>query len=354
MPTANFAAIRRNLLRWYDKNKRELPWRSTSDPYAIWIAETMLQQTQVATVVTYYTRFLRYLPSVESLARAPLHQVLALWSGLGYYKRAENLKKAAQKIVREYGGALPTNYGELRSLPGIGDYTAGALLSIAFHQPYPAIDGNARRVLGRLLGLKNQSPLRRAAGRLVPRSDPGDFNQGLMELGATLCARARPRCSRCPVARYCTERSGRGISGHAIPRTKPVFKEVVWPVAIVRRNGKILLRRRSAEGELAKLWELPGGEISSRLGLRAAIKKHLGELGTLSVRSLHLIGEVRHSITNRRIRVPVFLLDLPIASPSLPRPRWRWIHPCALRRCPVVAMTFKAADLLAAYEENSL
>jgi A/G-specific adenine glycosylase len=354
MPTANFAAIRRNLLRWYDKNKRDLPWRRTSDPYAIWIAETMLQQTQVATVVTYYPRFLRNFPSVESLARAPLHKVLALWSGLGYYKRAENLKKAAQKIVREYRGAIPANYDELRSLPGIGDYTAGALLSIAFHQPYPAIDGNARRVLGRVLGLKNEPSLRRGARRLVPRSEPGYFNQGLMELGATVCAPAKPRCPCCPIATYCAERGGRGITGNVKRRTKLSYKDVVWPVAIVRCNGKILLRRRSADGQLAKLWELPGGEKSSRLGLHAVLRKHLGELEVSSTRALCPIGEVRHSITNRRIRAPVFLLDLPIASSPLPGRHWRWIHPSALRRYPVVAMTLKAADLLAAYEENSL
>jgi A/G-specific adenine glycosylase len=354
MPTANFATIRRKLLRWYDKNKRDLPWRRTSDPYAIWIAETMLQQTQVATVSTYYNRFLRNFSSVESLARAPLHKVLALWSGLGYYKRAENLKKAARQIVREHGGAIPANYDELRSLPGIGDYTAGALLSIAFHKPYPAIDGNARRVLGRLLGLKDEPSLHRAARQLVPRSEPGYFNQGLMELGATICAPAQPRCPRCPIATYCAERGSRGIGGNPTRRTKPIVKDVVWPVAIIRCNGKILLHRRSAEGQLANLWELPGGEKSPRMSLQAALKEHLGDLGVSSNRAPRPIGEIRHSITNRRIRAPVFLLDLPISSIPLQNPHWRWIHASVLRRYPVVAMTLKATDLLAAYEKNSL
>ena len=150
MALKNPSAIRRKLLRWYDKHRRDLPWRRTHDPYAIWIAETMLQQTQVATVAPYYESFLRELPNVHALDRAPLRKVLALWSGLGYYRRAENLKKSAREIVRKYGGHLPDSYDALLALPGVGDYTAGALMSIAFQRSYPAIDGNAHRVLYRL------------------------------------------------------------------------------------------------------------------------------------------------------------------------------------------------------------
>ena len=163
MALKNLSVIRRKLLRWYDQHRRDLPWRRTRDPYAIWIAETMLQQTQVATVAPYYERFLRELPTVHALDRAPLSRVLALWSGLGYYRRAENLKKSAREIVRKYGGHLPDNYDALLALPGVGDYTAGALMSIAFQKSYPAIDGNAHRVLHRLFTPKNDRELRQAA-----------------------------------------------------------------------------------------------------------------------------------------------------------------------------------------------
>lgn len=354
MPTPDFARIRRNLLGWYDHNKRDLPWRRTRDPYAIWIAETMLQQTQVATVVPYYDRFLRTLPSITALARAPLRQVLVLWSGLGYYRRAENLKKAARQIVCDHGGKIPANYKTLRSLAGIGDYTAGALLSIAFHKPYPAVDGNVRRVLCRLLDLKTEQQLRVAAQRLVPTSSPGYFNQGLMELGATLCAPTRPPCPCCPLATLCASRGSNGTRKQPTRRQKSSFKDVLWPLAIVRSNGKILLRIRPAEGLLAKLWELPGGEKPSHWSLRKTIREHLNELGA-RIPPSHPIGEIRHSITDRRIRSPIFLFDLAdVISHGVQAPRWRWIRPAALRRRPVTTMTLKAMKFLAAHEENSL
>jgi len=354
MPTPDFARIRRNLLAWYDRNKRDLPWRRTRDPYAIWIAETMLQQTQAATVVTHYDRFLQNVPSITALARAPLRQVVVLWSGLGYYRRAENLKKAARQIVCDHGGKIPANYDKLRSLAGIGDYTAGALLSIAFHKPYPAVDGNVRRVLGRLLDLKSEQQLRAAAKRLVPASRPGYFNQGLMELGATLCAPTQPRCPCYPLATFCASRGGKQLRTKPTPQKKSNFKDVVWPQAIIRSNGKILLRIRSTEGLLAKLWELPGGEKPTRRSLHTMIRQHMNELRA-TIPPMHPIGEIRHSITDRRIRSPLFLFDFPnVLSTGVPSSRWRWIRPSAFRRYPVTTMTLKAMKFLAAYEENSL
>ncbi|HEY2918304.1 MAG TPA: A/G-specific adenine glycosylase, partial [Candidatus Binatia bacterium] len=187
MAAKNLAPIRRRLLRWYDRNKRDLPWRKTRDPYAIWVAETMLQQTQVKTVIPYYERFLKAFPTVEALARAPQQRVLRMWSGLGYYRRAENLKQVARQLVRRCDGKIPRNHDALRALPGVGDYTAGAVLSIAYQQRFPALDGNTRRVLNRLFNLTDNTALHIRALQLVPRSRPGDFNQALMELGATLC-----------------------------------------------------------------------------------------------------------------------------------------------------------------------
>jgi A/G-specific adenine glycosylase len=345
------SSIRRKLLRWYDKVHRDLPWRRTSDPYAIWIAETMLQQTQVATVVRYYERFLNAFPTVEALDRAPLHKVLTLWSGLGYYQRAANLKKSARALVRNHGGRLPESYKALCALPGVGDYTAGALLSIAFGKPYPAIDGNARRVLGRIFALETDKQIHAIALRIVPKSRPGYFNQGLMELGATVCISKNPRCPECPVASNC---KGRTAERKLPAKKMPILKSVTWPLALVRKNGTILLRRRAARGILAGLWELPGGETKPGESIAANMRQHL----QIFERKLGLpkrIGEIRHSITNRKIRSPIFLFDQrPPIKIDLPSAHWRWLSPRSLHRYPVSSMTLKAAKILAAYEKNSL
>ena len=352
MALKNLSVIRRKLLRWYDQHRRDLPWRRTRDPYAIWIAETMLQQTQVATVTPYYERFLRELPTVHALDRAPLSRVLALWSGLGYYRRAENLKKSAREIVRKYGGHLPDSYDALLALPGVGAYTAGALMSIAFQRPYPAIDGNAHRVLHRLFTPKNDKELRQAATLLVPRARPGYFNQGLMELGATICIPKDPRCPRCPLAAHCAARAvGRQAKNFRIKKSA-LIRDIEWPLAILRRDRKVLLRQRLADGLLAGLWEFPGAERTPRESLRHSLASQLPKLSRKLQRQ-HRIGEFRHSITNRKIRAPVYLIDLPGGmNCRLPNRRWRWISPASLQEFPVSSMTFKAARILANHEKN--
>ena len=351
MSEKKLSAIRRKLLSWYDKNRRDLPWRRTRDPYAIWIAETMLQQTQVVTVVRYYKRFLENFPTVEALARAPLRKILALWSGLGYYRRALNLKIAARILVRRHAGRLPSNYDNLLALPGVGAYTAGALMSIAFHKPYPAIDGNASRVLGRLFNLTNEKKLHAVATEVVSRSRPGRFNQGLMELGATVCAPKNPRCPECPLQRDCAAQNGaRRVAATA--KKHIGIKAVTWPLAVVRRRGKILLRRRSADGILAGLWELPGGDLGADRSIRACLKNHLRELDGAIKSNLH-IGEFRHSITDRRIRSPLYLFDIRRGAELIrPGPNWRWISPSSLRGYPVSSMTLKALRILAAHEKS--
>ena len=354
MPQKNFSSIRRKLLLWYDKNRRDLPWRRSRDPYAIWVAETMLQQTQVATVAPYYERFLENFPTVDALARAPLKKVLALWSGLGYYRRARNLKVAARILVRRHGGCLPTNYDDLLALPGVGDYTAGALMSIAFQKPYPAIDSNARRVLGRLFNSTGEKKLNAAAAELVSRSRPGQFNQGLMELGATLCTPNSPLCIECPIALECAARLSDRAAKETAPQTRQATRQVTWPLAVVRRRGKILLRRRSAGGILAGLWELPGGELGGHKSTRAYLKRHLRELHGALESELH-IGEFRHSITDRRIRSPLYLFDIRRNTElTRPGPNWRWVSPASLRGYPVSSMTLKALRILAAHEKSSL
>ncbi|MFQ5946291.1 MAG: A/G-specific adenine glycosylase, partial [Anaerolineae bacterium] len=218
-------------LAWYENHQRPLPWRDGSDPYAIWVAEVMLQQTQARTVVPYYTKFIRRFPTAESLAAASLDEVLKAWEGMGYYARARNLHDAARRVVERHGGRVPDTLATLRELPGIGRYTAGAIVSIAYGIPAPALDANARRVLSRVY-LVDGDPGDRAietqlwdlAGSLVPPERPGDFNQAIMELGATICLPRRPKCGRCPVARRCGARElGRQeeIPRRAAPRRRP-------------------------------------------------------------------------------------------------------------------------------------
>ncbi len=347
-----FYPIRRKLLRWYERGHRDLPWRRTTDPYAIWIAETMLQQTQVVTVVPYYQRFLKRFPTIKALARAPLRQVLTVWSGLGYYRRAENLRKSARELMLNHHGRLPDDYDMLLSLPGIGDYTAGALMSIAFGRAYPALDGNARRVLGRIFRLRSDAELRELARLLVPKTRPAAFNQAVMELGATLCAPKKPRCEECPVALHCRANQSHAAS-EIVTRRPQSPKDVTWPIAIVRHRGKFLLRRRSSGGILAGLWEFPGGAVQKE-AIGAGLTQHLRELSR-SLGRCRPIGVLRHRITNRKIHAPIFLIDVvPYAEISLANSNWRWVAPSSLHRHPVSSMTLKAAKLLTAHEKSSL
>ncbi len=303
----------------------------------------MLQQTQVKTVLPYYGRFLRAFPTVRTLDAARREKVLALWSGLGYYRRAVNLKKAARKIVRDHGGKFPRDFRALGALPGVGPYTAGALMSIAFAEPYPALDANARRVLRRLSAVSREKPLREAAARLVPAARPGDFNQALMDLGATVCLPGEPRCALCPIASFCRARKSGAFRAARGPAPKRA-RRVEWPLAVIEKNGKILLRRRPDGGLLAGLWEIPGGEKMKNESPRAALLRELGELGgPIGLKST--MDVIRHSITNRSIRAPVYLCAL--AKAPRPGPGWRWFPLASLDRHPLSSLSLKAARLVA-------
>src|SRR4030095_14795432 len=281
--------FQKDLLRWYRKHKRDLPWRKTQDPYRIWISEIMLQQTQVATVIDYYHRFLAHFPDLPSLARAEEGQVLTLWSGLGYYSRARNLHRAAQKILAECGGKFPKDPEAIASLPGIGRYTLGAVGSIAFGHPLPLVDGNVIRVYARYFALKGspkdskfQKKIWKVAESWVPKRSPGDFNQALMELGATVCTPQSPLCLLCPVQKSC---KGRLQGPESFPERKkgPETKALKRVAAVIEQNGKVLLMLSEKHRWMKGLWQLPSlfsenGEapeklariLSTRLGLKGA------------------------------------------------------------------------------------
>jgi A/G-specific adenine glycosylase len=285
--------LRGALLKWYARSKRDLPWRRTIDPYAIWISEVMLQQTRVAAVLPYYERFLRLFPTVHHLANAPQDGVLAAWSGLGYYSRARNLQKAAAQI--EAAGAFPSDYAGIRALPGIGGYTAAAVASIAFHLPRAAIDGNALRVLSRLtaehgdIGARTtRERLEAVANGLLDRRRPGDFNQAVMELGATICLPKSPDCAKCPLSTHCEAfRTGKQ-NEYPLKLRKPQRNEVSETLFYIERDGHILFWRRDAASKrLAGFWELPG----------PAQLKHAARE--------KIVGDFRHTIVNTTYRFQV-------------------------------------------------
>ncbi len=264
--------FRAKLLSWYHRQRRrDLPWRRTRDPYAIWVSELMLQQTQVATVIPYYERFLKRFPTVRRLARAPVTSVLDSWSGLGYYSRARNLHAAARIVARDHAGRLPEDPERLQELPGIGRYTAGAIASIAYDRPAPVLDGNVQRVLCRYLGIRLdprgprvQRRLWEAAARLVPADRPGDFNQALMELGATVCTPRAPDCPTCPLAPGCAARRNGWQERIPPPRRQAPRKKILYLCGILEKDGAVLVARRPLTGLLGGLWEFPGGEAAGR------------------------------------------------------------------------------------------
>jgi len=257
--------VPRLLLPWYRQNARDLPFRQTTDPYAVWISEVMLQQTRMAAVLPYYARFTKCLPDIKSLAMVSDENLMRLWEGLGYYSRARNLKKAAQILVRDYGGMLPENYSELRALPGIGDYTAAAIASICYGLPYPAIDGNVLRVWARLLAVPDSIDALITRRRvysdlapLYPKNPAAQLNQALMELGSEVCIpRGHPRCDACPLNPICSAAKTKNPAAFPIRTKKKKRRVETYTVFILRFGNEIALRRRSDEGVLAGMWELP-------------------------------------------------------------------------------------------------
>jgi A/G-specific adenine glycosylase len=274
----------------------------------------MLQQTRVETVLPYYERWLRRFPSLADLAAAPLDDVLREWQGLGYYSRARNLHAAARTVRERHAGRLPDSVEALRALPGVGEYTAGALASIAFGRAEPAIDGNARRVLARLFDLERPTPavLREQARRVVPITRPGDFNQAVMELGATICTPRKPRCGRCPVRDVCLARSRGTVALRPAPRERPsVPRFDIGTAAIVAPGERLLFVRRRGTGLLAGLWCLPGAEIRSRESGRAAAARAARARGFRTrAREARFLGEVAHAFSHRHETYHVHRFDL--------------------------------------------
>ena len=274
LPPSRVGALRRRLLDHYDRHRRDLPWRRERDPYRIWVSEVILQQTRVETAIPFYRRWVERFPTLDALAAADREEVMAAWSGLGYYRRARHLHEAARVVRDRSGGELPSDARELRTLPGIGPYTAGAVASIAFGRREPAVDGNARRVLSRLfdLELPSAAELQERARALVPPDRPGDFNQALMELGATVCTPRNPSCDACPVAALCVARARttQHLRPSARTRSQLPVQHLVVAVLIAPR-GEMLVVRRPERGLLGGLWAFPAGRTEGRTEERTEV-----------------------------------------------------------------------------------
>ncbi len=302
------------LLAWYDRQGRDLPWRHSRDPYRIWLSEIMLQQTTVAAVIDYYQRFLASFPSVDTLAAAPLEAVIDLWAGLGYYSRARNLHAAARQVVEEYSGVFPSDPHLLQSLPGVGRSTAGAIAALAFDKQVAILDGNVRRVLCRLLAWQEPARTSRAekqlwlwAEKLTPERRVHDYTQAIMDFGATLCTPRRPQCDQCPVASLCQAQK-LGIENE-LPVKQPTQKTPTRRevVLLLERNGRILSRRRVAEGFLGGLWEFPALGLADGESPEAKVAMLKQDFSVAE--EARCLGLVRHIYSHFRLEAQVYHLQ---------------------------------------------
>ena len=314
------------LLAWYDGNRRVLPWREEVSPYRTWVSEIMLQQTRVQAVLPYFQRFMEAAPDAASLAALPEQRLMALWQGLGYYNRARNLQRAAIVVTERYGGALPRTYDELRALPGIGDYTAGAILSIACGQAVPAVDGNVLRIAARLTGYEGnvldgdtRKTVREWMAEIMPTDRPGDFNQALMDLGAAVCLPGTPLCGSCPLAGLCTAcREGR--QGSLPVRVKKAGKrQEERTVFLLEREGRTALRRRPDSGLLAGLWEYPNVEGALT---ETAAARQLAAWGLVPLEWRERCG-AKHVFTHIVWNMTVYRLMVSGGGPA----EWVWCAP---------------------------
>lgn len=336
-----YLRIQQALLAWYAAGARDLPWRRSRDPYAIWVSEIMLQQTQVETVRPYYERFLRRFPTVERLARARLDTVLKLWEGLGYYSRARNMHSAARQIVTRYDGQLPRTKDELLSLPGIGNYTAGAIASIAFGGREPVVDGNVTRVLCRLFRIRTEpsqnetrKQLWQLAEALLPTKRVGDFNQALMELGSEVCLPRKPLCADCPLREVCQAKQ-HGEQA-LIPARKPrksIPSYTVVVGVIYDRCGRVLIDKRKPEGLLGGLWEFPGGKQEPGESLETALQREVREELGIRIQIIRPLIVVDHAYSHFRIRLHAFECRHVSGTPRcISCSEAKWIAPASLKR----------------------
>ena len=326
---AETAAFQKKLFRWYERHHRTLPWRDCVDPYKIWISEVMLQQTTVQAVLPYYANWIKTFPRVKDLSQAPLQKVLKTWQGLGYYQRAKNLHKASRIIMEKFKGQIPQEYEELKKLPGFGPYITAAVLSLAFDQPFPVVDANVRRVLMRLKGArgeanpKNDKKLLGFLSPYFPQKKTGVFNQAMMELGALVCRPKNPSCLLCPLNDFCQAFKDGKQEVIPLPK-KRNYRRIEAVVAIIRKNGKLLIQKRPPKGLLADLWEFPGGKRKSGETLEEALHREIMEELHTEVQAEKFLIRVQHAYT--QFQVTLYAYECRLKNmPRLNKNLHRWV-----------------------------
>jgi A/G-specific adenine glycosylase len=351
------------LLRWYDNNKRTLLWRENSDPYTIWVSEIMLQQTRVEQATPYFERFISRFPDVYSLAEADQQEVLKFWEGLGYYSRARNLHNGAKQVVTDYGGKVPETWNELRSIKGIGDYTASAILSISFNQPYGVLDGNVVRVLSRYLNhegdvtkLPVKKELQEFCNEIVSKKRPGDFNQAIMELGATVCTPRKPNCGICPLNGNC--QIAFTIKTDQIPykpkKAKIPHHTIVVAIIVDPKSDKVLISKRKQDVMLGGLWEFPGGKVVNYESLEDALYREISEETGLKVSILTKLTTIQHTYSHFKITLTAFICSYTegIATPRA-SDEVRWVKISELDQYPFPKANIKFLQMAKDYISNN-
>jgi A/G-specific adenine glycosylase len=339
-----------SILTWYNKQKRILPFRDIDDPYKIWVSEVMLQQTQVETVIPYFQKWISKYPTVTSVANADLELLLKLWEGLGYYSRCRNFHKATKIVVGKHGSVIPDNWPEFRALPGVGDYTAAAVLSIAYNKPFIAIDGNVKRVIARFLGLKklsnrNMSRMKNYLTMNILKDNPGDFNQSIMELGAKICSPRNPYCGKCPLSFNCRAFAMGEPESYPLStiKKKPPHYEIV--AGLIWRKDKFYIQKRGEGGMLAGFWEFPGGKVEDGESLTDALQREIKEECGVKPKILKKIGEIKHAYTHFSITFHGFHCEencttIPCQQNS------RWIKPNQVDKFPFPKANHKLFSIL--------
>ena len=323
-PANNLRRLREGLLSWFDANSRKLPWRVSYSPYQVWISEIMLQQTQVKTMLPYFHRWMARFPDAPSIVKAPEDEILRFWEGLGYYARARNIRKAAQMMVTEYGGEVPGDFDSVRELPGIGRYTAGAIMSVAFNADYPAPDANAGRILARVFDIAHPSGSKefaetvwRVASNILPPGRARDFNQALMDLGSIVCLSSEPSCAKCPLSCCCAAFRKGLIADRPVKAHRKTTAQIVRAAAILVSEGRVLIRKRPETGLMPNLWELPGGEVPEGKSPEQALRHiWLDELG-IRLGPMESLCVIKHSHTSFRVTLYAFWCGGPNPAPGL-------------------------------------
>ena len=303
--------IQTKLLHWFKKNKRDLPWRKNRDPYAIWVSEIMLQQTQVNTVIPYYNHFLKTFPTIRYLAKANLSKVLKVWEGLGYYSRARNLHQASRIIANHLKGKIPETPKDLLNLPGIGRYTAGAILSIAYNKKVPILDGNVKRVLSRLFVVsghpkKTEEFLWPLSESLIPKGSPGAFNQALMDLGSMICTPKNPNCLSCPLKNLCQGYLSKKPESYPLRSVKKKVPHIEAIAAVIQKDGKVLIHQRPPHGLLGGLWEFPNWRIERKKDLKEYLRQMVKRQIGLIVKCKEPLGSFKQTYSHFKLTLHVY------------------------------------------------